>query len=60
MSHVTNAEAADMDDTTEEYFDLDFDLQNFTSEIDTSLTDGSDFGVTEIRITGIDSAVLHF
>lgn len=60
LSYFANAEAADMDDTTEEYFDLDFDLQNFTSEIDTSLTDGSDFGVTEIRITGIDSAVLHF
>lgn len=60
VSYFANAEAADMDDSTEEYLDIDFDLKDITSEMDSAFTNGSDFFVKSIELTGINSAVLHF
>ena len=60
VSYFANAEAADIDDSTEEYLDIDFDLKDITSEMDSAFTNGSDFFVKSIELTGINSAVLHF
>lgn len=60
VSYFANAEAADIDDSTEEYLDIDFDLKDITSEMDSAFTNGSDFFVHSIELTGINSAVLHF
>lgn len=60
VSYFANAEAADIDDSTEEYLDIDFDLKDITSEMDSAFTNGSDFFVNSIELTGINSAVLHF
>lgn len=60
VSYFANAEAADIDDSTEESLDIDFDLKDITSEMDSAFTNGSDFFVHSIELTGINSAVLHF